>query len=365
MIRTEDTNDDYNFVLEEEVKQGTLLKDHEINGVQRSIRKQDKFPLEETQTRNIIMLGRSGSGKTTAIGVFKDPCSLPRPQSLFSDTVGARFQSFSLDDFDRKVKFSVNIVDTPGVGEVKPMGENARSDEAIIETIKYCLKNEITKIHTLLIFASFGERISPSDKSAFKIYLDMFYDQKVSIAFCITKSEGKSEEWKKTIIDDLSKDEYFSKILKTENIKIFFTGCVDQLRIDEAPTTAALFKRYNEIYNKRRELIKFVFSSNNDGVMLLSLPVVIGTRNAMKDLFKAQGDILTKLENTQDFNTGLINNLVDTFSDNIGYMIENDGMFADQSLYSEFVNMKERMKGILLRMSDKKLATKFSFRVIL
>jgi len=177
--------------------------------------------LEETKTRNIIMLGRSGSGKTTAIGVLKDPCALPRPQSLFSDTVGARYQSFALDHKDMNIKYSVNIIDTPGVQEVKPIGQEARSDGAILDTIKYCLKNEITRVHTLLIFASFGGSISPADKDAFKIYLDMFYDKEVNIAFCITKSEGSDEAWRNGVVEDLKQDPFFSKVLEKKKCQNF------------------------------------------------------------------------------------------------------------------------------------------------
>jgi len=358
------------FTLSTKVEVKPILTQDKINAVQRKLRSLDNFPLEETRTRNLLMLGRSGSGKSTAICIIKDTCALPQPQSLFSDTVGPRFQSFSLDDKRSKMKYSVNIIDTPGVQEVKPMGENARSDGAILETIKYCLKNEITRIHTLMIFASFEGRLSELDYEAFKIYLEMFYDKKVSIAFCITRSEGRDQAWRDSIVSDLKQDKYFSKMLEIHsNIKIFFTGCVDQTRVNEATDVTTLFLRYNEIYNYREQLLSFVFESSDDGVMLMDLPIVSTSKHSMQEKLDKQNEILAKLEATNDFTLGPIQELIDTFAQNIAYMVENDGMFSVPALYQSFVEIKAKLRGLVKVMKEKNVSpatiTKLTSRVIL
>jgi len=247
----EDTEDDLTF--EDDVSREPTLSDREIKDVQNKIRELDKYPIEETKTRNIIMLGRSGSGKSTATSLIKDICAKPAFASLFSETVEPRFQSFSLDDKDNACKYTLNITDTPGVQEVKPMGENARSDDAIIETVKYCLKNEVTRIHALMIFASFEQRITQPDIIAFKTYLDMFYDERVSIGICITRSEGKDKEWEEKTADDLKRHRYFNEVLNRPNIQILFSGCIDETKIKESKDVRTLFKHYNEIYNKRKK----------------------------------------------------------------------------------------------------------------
>jgi len=336
-----------------------------IEAVRGKIRTEDQYPLEATKTRNIIMLGRSGSGKSTAVAVLKDPCDLPTKQSLFSDTYGAKFQSFAIDDKKTKTKYSINIIDTPGVQEVKPMGENARSDESIIETIKVCLKNEITKIHTLLIFASFDGRISVADKAAFEIYLRLFYDTHVNIAFCITKTEGKDRSWEEQIEKDLRNDEFFTRVVNTENIKMYFMGCVDQLRVNESSGASDLFMRYNDIYIKREKLIDFIFKSKDEGVMLMTLPVVSGTRKRIQDLFVEQDIILQQLETTGDFATGPINIAISTFAKNVNDMCANEGMFTDPELYDLFSKMKGKMREVSRRMTDEEQKKRFLDRIVI
>lgn len=336
--------------LVEDVKIVSKLDVQQIQAVKDKIRSFDKFPLESTKTRNIIMLGRSGSGKSTAIDILKDICAQPRPQSLFSETVDPRFQSFSLDDVEAKMKYTLNIIDTPGVQEVKPIGEYARSDNAILDTIKYCLKNEITRIHTLFIFASFEQRITILDKEAFKLYLDMFYNDQINIAFCITRSEGQDEEWKSKIVSDLTIDDYFKDLLQKPNVNIFFTGCVSNPRVATASDMRTLFGYYNEIYNMRRDIVKFVFSSNDDGVMLLHLPIVSISKAKMLEIFEIQDDILNQFENADDLNTGSMNLSLSTFCDNVNYMVQNEGLLYDPELFQRFQTMKQKMRVVSPRM---------------
>jgi len=169
----------------------------ELNKLLREVRINNKYPMEETQTRNVLMVGKTRSGKSTAVGVLKDPCYEPKAMSIFSDTFDPKFQSFSLDDKNRSIKYTINIIDTPGLKEMKRVGESARGDQVILNTINHCLENEITKINTLLIFISFDLGVGKQDLESFQTYIENFYSKDIKIGLCITRCENKSEDWKK------------------------------------------------------------------------------------------------------------------------------------------------------------------------
>jgi GTPase SAR1 family protein len=340
------------------------LPNEVIREIQNRVRSKDPFPIEETKTRNIIMLGRSGSGKTTAINVIKDICAKPQRRSLFSDTVGARFQSFSLDDTKAQIKYTLNIIDTPGVNEVKPMGQDARSDSSILDTVKFCLKNEITKVHALFIYVSFGERIHDLDKKAFQIYLDMFDVEDVAIAFCITKSEGRTKKECDEILNDLKSETYFSQVLDKPNVTVFFTGCVNDFMISSSTTEKTLIKYYTDVHKRREQIIKYIFDANDEGVMLFNLPIISNSMSSMNAVLDAQEDILLKLENTTDFRVGKVQNLIDQFDGNIAYMIENENLFSESGLYNRFVLIKGRMRALKDKM-DNDTWVIFSSRVVI
>ena len=68
------------------------LPDTVLNEVKLKILKKDEYVLEHTETRNVIMVGRTRSGKSTAVGVLKNPCFQPEQMSIFSKTRGASLQ---------------------------------------------------------------------------------------------------------------------------------------------------------------------------------------------------------------------------------------------------------------------------------
>jgi len=236
-------------------------------------------------------------------------------------------------------------------------------DNSILDTVKFCLKNEITKIHSLLICCSFGERINELDKKAFQIYLDIFDAEDVSIAFCITKSEGRTKKECDEILDDLKFEVYFSQILQKENVAVFFTGCVTDFMINSSPEEE-LFHYYVDVHKRKTKIIKYIFDAKDNGVMLFNLEILSNLINSMNSTLDSQEDILNRLERTINFKVNTTQNLITEFDKNIQYMIENEYLFADEGLYNRFVDIKIRMRGLKSKM-DEETWVYFSSRVML
>jgi len=279
------------FDVSEEDEKESLIPVEETELLQRKIRVQNQYSLEETKTRNVLIVGRTRSGKSTAVGVLKDPCYEPKEMSIFSGTVEPKFQSFALDDKTTSCKYTVNVIDTPGLKEVKQIGIEARSDQVIMNTINYCLKNEITKINTLLIFISFELGVTRDDLDSFQTFLEKFSHDNITIGVCITRAEDKTPQWKKNIIDQLGQHQYFANILKKKNIKICFIGCVDQIKNHTISKIEDLQKLYVKVYKMREELLKTIFDSDPQ-VMLIDLPIAAGLKNDMEKIFIEQNEIL-------------------------------------------------------------------------
>lgn len=114
--------------------------------------------------------------------------------------------------------------------EEKKVGEVAKTDEAILNTINFCLKNEITKINALFIFISFETGVTKDDTETFKLFLEKFAHQDINVAMVITRCENKDENWKKEILEQLNQQKYFSEVLKKPNIHVLFMGAIDGIK---------------------------------------------------------------------------------------------------------------------------------------
>lgn len=335
------------FDIEEKGK----LPADEVARLHNKVRNGNKYSLEETKTRNILMVGRTRSGKSTAVGVLKDPCFEPKEMSIFSDTVDPKFQSFSLDDTTKAVKYTVNVIDTPGLKEVRKMGEDARSDEVILNTINYCLKNEITKINILLIFISFELGVTQDDLNSFQTYLEKFGHDDIKIGICITRAEDKNQAWQEGIVSQLHQHAYFSSILKKENIKVCFIGCVDTVKNQTTTSIEDLQNLYVKVYRLREVLLKMIFDSDKQ-VLLVDLPIASGIKSSMQDLFNQQDELLNYLEGVTDYALAIVHQKVEAFAINIEQMALNNAILYDPEMNTLLTKMKARMKPLAAKMNE-------------
>jgi len=311
----------------------------------------NEFQMERTKTRNILMVGRARAGKSTTGHILKDPCFQPEEMCIFSETVQPKFQSFAIQDKITKTKYTFNIIDTPGLKEVKRKGEETRSDEVILNVINYCLRNEITKINTLLIFISFDVGVTTDDVESFKTFLELFGHESIQIGFVITRAENKSDKWKESIKNQLNEHEYFSQVLqKTKNLKILFSGCVDQAGL--VSNIKDLKRLYLKVYSMRKEIMNFIFSSEKQ-VMLLALPIAELFKNSIINIMNEQNSLIQELEKLKKFDDSDAIEKIKKFSKNLAEISNNEGLLFDKDIRDTFNDIQKKMKALSSRMDEK------------
>jgi len=122
--------------------------------------------------------------------------------------------------------YTFNIIDTPGLSEIKKEGEIARTDEEITDVITTLMKMEITKVHVVLLFCSVQATIEPSDINAMKLLIKHF-GTKIQMAVCITRAENYSHKKRKKIKEELYLHKDMKEILKSSQDFLFFIGAID------------------------------------------------------------------------------------------------------------------------------------------
>lgn len=245
------------------------ISDRELDAVRREIT--NKYPIDHTEIRNCLLVGRSRAGKSTACGVLKNPVHQPSGMSIFSDTSEPKFQSFLLNNGAQNRKFTLNIIDSPGVEEVKQVGIEARPDKVILDTIKFCVRNEISKLHCLFLFASFNNGINPSDIAAIELFLGHFYHENLKVAVVITRSEEYDDTRKENLVNELKMHVYYSRILAKRNVTVLFMGCVDKDMISNR-SMEYLENAYLHVYQMRKKMLEFIFSAEHP-VQMNQLPL--------------------------------------------------------------------------------------------
>jgi len=146
-----------------------------------------------------------------------------------------------------------------------------RTDESILHSISFCLKNEITKIHMLVICVSAFQGLAKEEVAVFTQYVNAFYHQDVPIVICVTRAESKTDKEKAKMIEEFTQHRFFGPLLQKGNVSVEFMGCVDEGILTTITDEEQLKKMYRNIYKLRTTLLTAVFNAK-EAIPLVELP---------------------------------------------------------------------------------------------
>jgi len=138
------------------------------------------FVTESTEIRNLIFIGRTRCGKSTAIKVIKNPISISDSLQLFSETKNPNLTTMLINDKENNKYYVFNIIDTPGLFELIKIEKikeeikieigtddtRLRNDEELLNLIDDCMKKEITRIHLICFVCDISNGINENDIDA-------------------------------------------------------------------------------------------------------------------------------------------------------------------------------------------------------
>ena len=179
----------------------------------------------QAKSKNIMLIGRSRTGKSTIKMLLVNPTAVPEDLELKSGTKDPLFETFHIQETGTVL----NIIDTPGLFERGKKEDGIRDNEMILKTIKICVNREITKFHFICFCASITSGINQQDIESLKI-LTQFLGRDLSRNSCliVTHCESKNEQQRKSIREQLSADAHFVDIASFFKLGIFFSGSINR-----------------------------------------------------------------------------------------------------------------------------------------
>jgi len=120
------------------------------------------FNAKEAVQKNVLLIGRSGVGKTTIYEVLKDPLYNPPPKDLFAKTREATYHPLVLENKKGQV-LSINVIDTPGLFELRSNKNETRTNKEIFYLVQTCLKQSVTRLAAVLIVFPLSVNLNHND----------------------------------------------------------------------------------------------------------------------------------------------------------------------------------------------------------
>jgi GTP-binding protein EngB required for normal cell division len=272
--------------------------------IQNDVRRYDQYQLQATEARNILVLGRTRVGKSTFVRMLKDFAHAPPTATLYAETQDATYKTFCINPQSVKgsltTKYSINIVDTPGLFEVRRVSEGKGRDNRFIrQCINKCLENEIARVHCVLIFLTVQGGINVQDVESIETFLTDFGSKDIRTCLVITHAEDFSQERMNKVVKELNEYPRACKLLKEHQVEILFSGSVDP---EKYTVEQDLARAYKKVYKLREKILQTIFEAPSEGAKLIDLPVVP----------RAQDEALKLARTCRDFLSGMLQGKLDT-----------------------------------------------------
>ncbi|CAF4888490.1 unnamed protein product [Rotaria socialis] len=180
--------------------------------------------MAQADTKNVMLIGRSRTGKSTIKMLLVDPTKIPEDMDLKSGTKEPLFQSYHIAE----KQVILNIIDTPGLFERGIDADKLRDNKTILKTIKICVNREITKFHFICFCVSIISGINQQDIESL-VLLTEYLGSELSRNSCliITHCESKNDTQRDKMHKQLFEDSYFKAIASFFELGIFFTGSIN------------------------------------------------------------------------------------------------------------------------------------------
>jgi len=182
--------------------------------------------VEYSKSINILLIGKTTTGKSTIVQTLKNPSKVPPPRRLFSRTIDPELFQFNVYD-SKGGLWNLNIIDSPGLFEAREKIDNIRNNEIIMDTIIKFLDENIFDINVVGIVHG-GISILDIDLKAFDIVIGYLGNELSSnAALIITGCEAKSDEELQILKKEFEEGEKLKTIRDYCKLGIIFTGAID------------------------------------------------------------------------------------------------------------------------------------------
>lgn len=260
-----------------------------VEKIENDYKQYGKNGIRQVKSNNIMIIGRTRSGKTTIKSLMLDPTIVPDELTLKSGTREPLIESFHIADIDA----TLNIIDTPGLFERGSEEDSLRDNDAILTTIEKCANMEITIFNVICFCISINAGINGEDVRSIELFMQFLGDE-ISSNSCliVTHCESKNEEQRNKIKKELEEDKFFKKIAPFFKLGVFFSGSINRDNYNNG--NECILDEYVTINEYRTQLIK-LFTSN-----IKPFPITETKISEIRRAREANTVILDELQNAQN-----------------------------------------------------------------
>lgn len=159
---------------------------------------------QPVQKRNVIVLGKTGTGKSTVANKIAGDNNFDIAKTLKSATSKVSHCEATTQDPKSNIRYDFKIIDTIGLFDTSI--DDKKNNDQIMKEIKEYLNDVIPEGITLVLFIFRQGRYTQEEQETFKFITENFRGDISEIsALVITNCENEDDDARQDIIDDFKK----------------------------------------------------------------------------------------------------------------------------------------------------------------
>ncbi|CAF1392965.1 unnamed protein product [Adineta ricciae] len=230
----------------------------------------DNSYVHDPSVINILLIGRSQVGKSTLIEALRDP-NFSAMRTGISQTREPSYKQLTITSEDGK-DYTLNIIDTPGLQEVRQDPDETRTDEQLLTLFRNVFSSGKIRGLNVIAFVSVIGRTHQNDIETFKSLIDFFGERFKAISTLIlTHCDKVSLDRLQILIKDIEAHPKCSDIVNYCTLGIYRHGTldIDDLETyDEEMQERIRKSTLERLEPMRTELTKFFLSRSNNYVKI-------------------------------------------------------------------------------------------------
>jgi GTP-binding protein EngB required for normal cell division len=215
------------------------------------------------EERNLVLIGRSRTGKSTVSKVMGDVFYMSTEKTLFSETKNVEFHKVTTGTRDGR-HYYFNIIDVPGFFDISADAKPVLTNDQVKKFINNCITQNVCNIHMFAYVFSLHGGINEDDIKAMIYTKNNFKDLSANMALIITNCERFTAQQRQELSDNFFKNDTVVQHHLKDFFKqgIYFMGCLRKESYEQA-NKQSIQEEYTNVSEMRNRWLSKCIDSNN------------------------------------------------------------------------------------------------------